>query len=300
LIGCFSALAIVTSARQASAVQPLNVVVFLTDDMNWNDLPYFSAPYDDAAYPESLPQPLAGKGERSIISPDLNRFAARTFAASDGSFGAFTRVTPDGGAVQYQVTPIDQSRGYTVGGGSTQPCNNPRALCSECANCAGCCTPDPKNPESCCVASGDVLPGFGGLGRLAREGLMFPRFYSATAKCAPARAAVMTGRYPPRVGLTLNGGKLRPDEVTIAEFLKQGCRGRRQRLRARVFRRRVLLLAAPAISTTQRNATQRPATTRGSSASGISGRCAPLRGRRVSTSISASEAAHALPGTPAR
>src|SRR6476659_4032349 len=115
---CFAAIVIAAWARPAAAAQPLNIVVFLTDDMNWNDLPVFSAPYDDTAYSKNLPQPLAGKGERSIISPDLNRFAARTLASPDGSFGAFTLPTADGGAVQYPVTPIDQSHGYTVNGGS--------------------------------------------------------------------------------------------------------------------------------------------------------------------------------------
>lgn len=40
------------------------------------------------------------------------------------------------------------------------------------------------------------------LDQMAREGLRFTDFYSASAICTPSRAALLTGRYPPRVGLT--------------------------------------------------------------------------------------------------
>jgi len=63
------------------------------------------------------------------------------------------------------------------------------------------------------------------LDRMAAEGMKFTDFYSAAAICSPSRAALMTGCYPPRVGITKvlfrrdNIG-LNPKEVTIADVLK--------------------------------------------------------------------------------
>ena len=38
--------------------------------------------------------------------------------------------------------------------------------------------------------------------RLATEGIRFTNGYAACAVCSPTRAALQTGRYPPRVGVT--------------------------------------------------------------------------------------------------
>lgn len=74
---------------------------------------------------------------------------------------------------------------------------------------------------------GDV--GFNGNDRIrtpyldlmAEEGILFERFYSASAVCSPTRASVLTGRNPYRTGIfRANNGILRPEEITIAEFLK--------------------------------------------------------------------------------
>jgi arylsulfatase A-like enzyme len=55
---------------------------------------------------------------------------------------------------------------------------------------------------------------------LAAGGTRFPNWYSAAPVCAPARAALLTGRYPIRCGVPDNGGPLRPSEQTIGTLLK--------------------------------------------------------------------------------
>ncbi|MDX2037127.1 MAG: sulfatase [Isosphaeraceae bacterium] len=80
------------------------------------------------------------------------------------------------------------------------------------------------------------------LDRLAREGVRFTNAYAACPVCSPTRAALMTGRYPQRSGITdYIGAPLRPelwkrntkllpapyadrlphDETTLAEALKR-------------------------------------------------------------------------------
>jgi arylsulfatase A len=61
--------------------------------------------------------------------------------------------------------------------------------------------------------------------RLAKEGIRFTDYYAGATTCSPSRAALMTGRYPPRTGVnavlsydTVEGLSL--GEVTLAEMLK--------------------------------------------------------------------------------
>lgn len=56
---------------------------------------------------------------------------------------------------------------------------------------------------------------------LAREEVRFDRFYAAAPVCSPTRGSVMTGRHPNRFGCFQWGYPLRPQEVTVAEALKQ-------------------------------------------------------------------------------
>ncbi len=63
------------------------------------------------------------------------------------------------------------------------------------------------------------------LDRMAAEGMKFTDFYVAASVCSPSRAALLTGCYPPRVGITKvlfprDSIGLNPEEVTIADILK--------------------------------------------------------------------------------
>jgi arylsulfatase len=63
------------------------------------------------------------------------------------------------------------------------------------------------------------------LDRMASEGVRFTQFYSANPVCSPSRAALMTGRYPTRVGVPRvlfprDTTGLARDETTLAEVLK--------------------------------------------------------------------------------
>jgi len=64
------------------------------------------------------------------------------------------------------------------------------------------------------------------LDRLARQGMMFTDAYAAAPVCSPTRAALLTGQYPARIGIT---DYLRPNDakhlstshITIAEMLQR-------------------------------------------------------------------------------
>jgi arylsulfatase A len=98
--------------------------------------------------------------------------------------------------------------------------------------------PAPQRPPNIVIILADDL-GYGDIGvygqktirtphidRLARQGIRLTDYYSASNLCTPARAGLLTGRYPVRTGLgheviqakDTNG--LPQSEVTLAEALK--------------------------------------------------------------------------------
>lgn len=75
---------------------------------------------------------------------------------------------------------------------------------------------------SCYGARGFLTPN---LDRMAAEGVRFTDFYAAAAICSPARAALLTGCYPQRVGITrVLGPKaengIHPEEQLLPELLR--------------------------------------------------------------------------------
>ncbi len=58
------------------------------------------------------------------------------------------------------------------------------------------------------------------LDKMARNGLRLDRFYSASPDCTPTRVSVMTGRHANRSGGFTPNWSTRPEEITIAQILK--------------------------------------------------------------------------------
>lgn len=56
--------------------------------------------------------------------------------------------------------------------------------------------------------------------RMAKEGLVFERFYAGASVCSPTRGSVMTGRNPNRFGCFSWGHSLRPQEQTVGELFR--------------------------------------------------------------------------------
>ena len=59
------------------------------------------------------------------------------------------------------------------------------------------------------------------LDEMAASGLQLDRFYSAAPVCSPTRGSVMTGRHPNRYGTFRANWSIRPEEIGIAQILKQ-------------------------------------------------------------------------------
>jgi len=98
--------------------------------------------------------------------------------------------------------------------------------------------PDPQPPNLIFIMADDL--GYGDLGcygqrlirtprldRMAREGMRFTQFYAGCTVCAPSRSVLMTGQHMGHTYVRGNAGRdvsiqsLRPEDVTVAEVLKQ-------------------------------------------------------------------------------
>jgi arylsulfatase A-like enzyme len=58
------------------------------------------------------------------------------------------------------------------------------------------------------------------LDEMATTGLRMDRFYSASPVCSPTRGSVITGRHPNRYGTFTAGSSIRPEEISIAQLMK--------------------------------------------------------------------------------
>jgi arylsulfatase A len=105
------------------------------------------------------------------------------------------------------------------------------AIAAICAGPSASGDEKPKGPNVLLILAddlgwGDV--GFNGrhewatpnLDRLAAQGTVFKRFYTAAVVCAPSRAALMTGKYTIHDGVCANEDDLPAREVTLAEAFK--------------------------------------------------------------------------------
>jgi len=60
------------------------------------------------------------------------------------------------------------------------------------------------------------------LDKMAEQGVVFDRFYSAAPICSPTRGSCLTGRHPFRYGvLAAHTGGMRDGEITVAEIFKE-------------------------------------------------------------------------------
>jgi hypothetical protein len=59
------------------------------------------------------------------------------------------------------------------------------------------------------------------LDRIAQRGCLFTRAVTPNPVCQPARAALLTGRYPHQINLTAMNGDLRPDVATMPQAVQR-------------------------------------------------------------------------------
>ncbi len=207
------------SPAHAQGTEPRNIIVIMADDLEFNDLPFFgnepiqwdhqNDPKPGAPDLTSAESPQFGEARRRL--PGLNRLVARMFADSGGKLGTY----PDASGFKVVPGDLDEAGGDPDVSSFTYA---PVAACQKKS------VSEFRNGCTETVASTDILSNYGGLASLAgANSVTFPRFYANSAVCAPTRGAFMTGRSHVRLGMKKFSSGLDSEEITIAEFLKQGC-----------------------------------------------------------------------------
>jgi arylsulfatase A-like enzyme len=70
-----------------------------------------------------------------------------------------------------------------------------------------------------CMGNDDVKTP--NIDRLASQGVLFQQTFANTPVCCPARAIMLTGKYPHKNGMVCNDLRLRESETTLTELLKE-------------------------------------------------------------------------------
>lgn len=218
LIGAFASLSLLVPSTALSAAcsrytsaeiaagrghLPKNVILIVLDDASIADLPTFNRPivWENNESSGGVGNSAAVASEAGYVSPDLNRFQARAYAASSGDLGTLKNGPVS--STNPTIKPFD-----------IPPTEYPGAVSA----------PNVRFRYSTISSEPHrhVLRGFGGFGKLARNGVTIGRFYGASSVCAPARAAILTGRHPAEVGVPTLNRQPDLDEVMIPNFLAMG------------------------------------------------------------------------------
>ena len=199
---------------------PQNIVLLLADDMDWSDLPFMNP----AIHWSTPGAPHTAADDREIEegrirAPDLNRSAARLLA--EGLALGHDPLEENGGS--RRVVPVDFSSS-NADCATNQDCSTNMLYFTADTNSDNAYCTNPNSTAATCPPATDILQNHGGLRRLALQGVVMPRMYATSSRCAPSRAGLLTGRHHVRIGVAGNGANLKGRELTIAEYLKQGCK----------------------------------------------------------------------------
>ncbi len=212
----------------ASGRPDKNVILIIMDDSSWDDWPFLNPPLVWHSEDDPLGSPTDNTvdsntlktSEGRLFVPDLNRNAARMFAnqgnlvpADEGKLGH-----PLGNSTDY-VVPVDLDFSNSSSANSGNKTRGGFAY----DDSQTACTTDTQSDlrkSTTCLPQKDVLRGFGGLGRLSKEGINFTRFYATSALCSPTRGSIFSGLHPHESGVGYNFSDLKLPAVTIAGVLK--------------------------------------------------------------------------------